>query len=1044
MNQTIENSNVNYQNSKLPSLNKTYAYDSDTAATATRKQDNSQISSPNLRHGQTLIKSLTKRGKQSEFNIYQSAQNIQDPYDLTPNSNYSSTLKMNTNNQTIGVINDLRIQKNLSENRIQNQKSNQKIAFLNSQMIQKKIAYNLESITQMIPTSNLQKQKQLKQIDSNTHQAGSRIKNQMDTADRVFKMDPSIKQLDNHKQSMVSIQSINNNNNSVIENNSLDKILSMTSSIMTGKQAGAQQELKNFKSKIKASEQDFRKMQDKYITNTFQIDQQIQNHQESQSIQQLQESYTQKSLMIINVIKDILNNSIIRTYFPILNNFALSLLSSQEQLIVKIASFSQNELKSLHDQINASDQQIKVLEKQLDIYKQQDNILNYYRQNAFQRNRKKQEDLDQFDKMTDLTKEETEIKRLIENDYALIRAHKNGLSADEIDQMSQEEIQPRFSGVNNDLFDIYKFMVKHDDQEHIHRQFTMNLSNREYQQIETDLKERLSGVQMETARLVLRRFFKKSICVDNSTQTTFEDEKKIVIFDLSRKLESLKQTAESNEQKLKYFENINKELNNKNATLNRELRDQKDSADYFSRKNVILEQEFNQVSTKMKQQELKLFNLSENHKDVEKNLDIYKKKFTLEKQANQRIMHNVKRLTLKLRKAQQFIFAIQQEENKGNNSFQLSTKDFEIVEFEPEELNEKEQIVYMQELRDRVEQYISSEIENIVTGKRKADVPLKKYDPSHRRDSSLSSFKLGSIGHGVIEEITQDQNLNDTRRSNGSNQIESKRSNGSTSQDTRMHFRKASQNITVNMPQIDQEQNLQSKPERMQSKVRQAIEKEKMIKTQNIVTQQPQQSQPDPIKLKIKLRASPPPKRKLNLDLPTFKPDLSKKSVRQMPPKDKAKSPKVFSSIQNDLIKASDIDKSPKNLWQKPKHTVSIGIQVFEDKEQMMEQKYGWKKQYANKLLQTDEYLFSPEAHYTLQHHLKEYERYLGPKIHKKSNGTTGIASNQIDMSGVGAFGMGFGLKQQEYVQTPIINIVDSSAEQSYGMLPKLNNLNHF
>ncbi len=53
----------------------------------------------------------------------------------------------------------------------------------------------------------------------------------------------------------------------------------------------------------------------------------------------------------------------------------------------------------------------------------------------------------------------------------------------------------------------------------------------------------------------------------------------------------------------------------------------------------------------MRQQEMKLFSMTDNVKDYEKNFQFINKKFTQEKLVNQRIMHNVKRLTMKLRKA---------------------------------------------------------------------------------------------------------------------------------------------------------------------------------------------------------------------------------------------------------------------------------------------------------------------------------------------------------------------------------------------------------
>lgn len=74
-------------------------------------------------------------------------------------------------------------------------------------------------------------------------------------------------------------------------------------------------------------------------------------------------------------------------------------------------------------------------------------------------------------------------------------------------------------------------------------------------------------------------------------------------------------------------------------------------------------------------------------------------------------MHNVKRLTLKLRKAQLIIFEM--ESNKDKNGFTYTSKDFEIDEtydFDSD-IDEKTQLMLVTELRERVEKYIEQAIE---------------------------------------------------------------------------------------------------------------------------------------------------------------------------------------------------------------------------------------------------------------------------------------------------------------------------------------------
>jgi len=53
----------------------------------------------------------------------------------------------------------------------------------------------------------------------------------------------------------------------------------------------------------------------------------------------------------------------------------------------------------------------------------------------------------------------------------------------------------------------------------------------------------------------------------------------------------------------------------------------------------------------MRKLESKVFFLSENNKDLEKNIDLFRKKVSKDKDVSLRTINNIKRLTMKLRKA---------------------------------------------------------------------------------------------------------------------------------------------------------------------------------------------------------------------------------------------------------------------------------------------------------------------------------------------------------------------------------------------------------
>ena len=69
-------------------------------------------------------------------------------------------------------------------------------------------------------------------------------------------------------------------------------------------------------------------------------------------------------------------------------------------------------------------------------------------------------------------------------------------------------------------------------------------------------------------------------------------------------------------------------------------------------------------------------------------------------------MHNVKRLTMKLRKAQMLILEMDKQD-KNSNEFTLTSKDLEIDDIydKEEEIDEKHQLMIINELRERVEKY---------------------------------------------------------------------------------------------------------------------------------------------------------------------------------------------------------------------------------------------------------------------------------------------------------------------------------------------------
>lgn len=145
-------------------------------------------------------------------------------------------------------------------------------------------------------------------------------------------------------------------------------------------------------------------------------------------------------------------------------------------------------------------------------------------------------------------------------------------------------------------------------------------------------------------------------------QGSEEDNKKIIIVDLTKKLDDVSLTKSLQEQKIRQLEQSLKDLSAKNAVLNKELRDARDANERYYTKTVIFEGELSIANNKLKQAEISLQAIREELGEADRKADYFRLRQAKERENNQKIMANVKRLTMKLRKAQMLVL-----ESKGSS-----------------------------------------------------------------------------------------------------------------------------------------------------------------------------------------------------------------------------------------------------------------------------------------------------------------------------------------------------------------------------------------
>ncbi|CDW87447.1 UNKNOWN [Stylonychia lemnae] len=790
------------------------------------------------------------------------------------------------------IINDLKVEKGMSENRIKDQKSRQKIAYLNSQLIHKKLSYNLESLTKLVSSKNLNNAKDL-YSNSDIIKFGGNL--------NIFKQDASIKEFKLH-------------------NNSSTQLI-------------------------------------------------LKSH-ETNDIQMLHLSYNDKAKLLNQSVYEIITNQSFQNYLPITSQFLKSLINELEEITAKIFNFNNIEVRKIHEQLNNHMNENKELSQIVQKMKDEETKLQQLRKNAFS-DKDFQNELDQFDKMSNLKDEEYKIKKLIQREYAEMKVKKYGreqLNEDELELIMQQDLEPKFSDVNLELSEVYKVLIRFDDNDNYSRQFTAKLNKGNFALMAGELRDKLAIIQIQTAALVLKRFLKKGLM-------SADDEYKSSIFDMGRKIDKLKNNEEALETKIKTLEALIKELTAKNNQLNREIRELKDQGQENRIKVGIYANEIKTLNESLKKLEQKIFKITDNNKDLEKNLDFYKKKAIKDREITLRTVHNIKRLTLKLRKAQMIIFQMSSGEQEVS---QLSLNSIDVPEFENEEINERESISLFQELSQRFEHHINSEIENIQRGsqrQRKKLADLPSYDFGGVRDDSSNQKQHPEI---LIQQLEDTAALeNQPKQSANSLTQALKNSMLKKIQEKQLSIERPTNNFSRGSSKNFQKQNSSKQKNDKQDQLN-LPQKEKPIRqdlkssrSQNRKDKQKEQR----VEEKTKVEKS---------DLLGVRSDYNKTSYRKTNSKIRPYSPKIVNSIKDDLLSTNYKIDNTQVRYRKPKHTSNFGVQVYFDKDQMLKEKYGWKKQFTNKMCQTDEYMFSKEAQVALHYHLKEYEKYFGPKMNRK------------------------------------------------------------
>ena len=98
-------------------------------------------------------------------------------------------------------------------------------------------------------------------------------------------------------------------------------------------------------------------------------------------------------------------------------------------------------------------------------------------------------------------------------------------------------------------------------------------------------------------------------------------------------------------------------------------------------------------------------------------------------------------------------------------------------------------------------------------------------------------------------------------------------------------------------------------------------------------------------------------------------------------------------SGMNSHRKGEQRSQSKASPWNKPTHTANFGVQVYPDDKELLIHKFGWKaKEFSTKMCQTE----LPFSINERSEHLKEYERYFGPKMVKKRGGLSKESSIPI------------------------------------------------
>ena len=78
--------------------------------------------------------------------------------------------------------------------------------------------------------------------------------------------------------------------------------------------------------------------------------------------------------------------------------------------------------------------------------------------------------------------------------------------------------------MTGDLFDIFKLLVRNEGDDFIRKQEVISFAGKDFEALENAYKEKISDVQIETAKRILRKILKLGSLKEASCQTDFAED----------------------------------------------------------------------------------------------------------------------------------------------------------------------------------------------------------------------------------------------------------------------------------------------------------------------------------------------------------------------------------------------------------------------------------------------------------------------------------------------------------------------------------------